>query len=179
MDNQTTGPRQGQVERIHPQNCCRLQRDLWKGQFYILTYSDSNTSQWLLFVTDKEAPGAWREICLAVSENRLGIGVKIATAPAEGQNTRVICVYTQDFRDQEDISRVVRELKSIGLVPTETRKQLWYKCDAFTHLDIMSGNPWGLRASLYSSDDFLKKKVNEKKQTSLVDLLNGNAMSLD
>jgi hypothetical protein len=141
--------------------------------------SSSNTSQWLLFVTDKEAPDAWREICVAVSENRLGIGAKIATAPAEGQDSRVICVYTKDFNDREDVGRVVQELNNIGLVPTDKKKQLWYKCDAFTFLDIMSGNPYGLRASLYSSSEFVAKKVEERGKTSPFQLLNGNLMSLD
>jgi hypothetical protein len=147
--------------------------------------SEPNTdaSQWLLFVTDGEAPNVWRQICHAVSEGRLGIGAKISTAAADGRE-RVICVYTRDFNDKHDVGRVIRELQHMNLVPQEKKKQLWYKCDAFTYLDIMRGNDYGIRASLYGSDDFVMKKASGKNadgkaKASIMQLLDGDRMSLD
>ena len=72
----------------------------------------------------------------------------------------------------------------MDLVPQDKKKQLWYKCDAFTYLDIMRGNDYGLRASLYGSEDFVVKKATGKKadgkgKTSIMELLDGERMSLD
>lgn len=144
---------------------------------------NTDASQWLLFVPDEEAPGVWRKICHGVSEGRLGIGAKISTAAADGKE-RVICVYTKDFNDKDDVGRVVRGLQDMDLVPQNKRKQLWYKCDAFTYLDIMRDNDYGLRASLYGSDDFAvktgaRKKTNTGKKTNIMKLLDGDAMALD
>jgi hypothetical protein len=144
---------------------------------------NTDASQWLLFVPDEEAPGVWRKICHGVSEGRLGIGAKISTAAADGKE-RVICVYTKDFNDKDDVGRVVRGLQDMDLVPQNKRKQLWYKCDAFTYLDIMRDNDYGLRASLYGSDDFVvktgaRKKTNTGKKTNIMKLLDGDAMALD
>jgi hypothetical protein len=110
-----------------------------------------------------------------VSDERLGIGAKIATAPEYGQEELVICIYPKDFNDKEDVGRVARELHALGF---DKKKKLWYKCDAFTHLDLKSGNEYDLRASLYASDDFVVKKPASKAKTSVLELLNGKTNAL-
>jgi hypothetical protein len=65
----------------------------------------------------------------------------------------------------------------MDLVPKVEKRQLWYKCDAFTCLDIMSKNEYGLRASLYSSDEFVAKKP-KGKGTSVMRLMDGQDWSL-
>ncbi|OAP58886.1 hypothetical protein AYL99_06183 [Fonsecaea erecta] len=96
---------------------------------------------------------------------------------------RLICIYTPDFSDQADVKRVLLGLKDLGLLDVdvdETKKPnddnsnnnkgrlpssssssssprglktIYYKCDAYTHLDLSSGNEFKLRASMYSSRD--------------------------
>ena len=58
----------------------------------------------------------------------------------------VICVYTEDYTDAEDVMRVERELRSLGI--TEV---LFYKPDIYTHLNIYANNPYYINASVYSS----------------------------
>ena len=71
--------------------------------------------------------------------------------------SRLICVYTHDFGDVEDVKRVVSKLVDIGLVGKGPRS-VYYKSDAFTHLEINSKNEYGLKASMYSSREVLEGK---------------------
>jgi hypothetical protein len=91
-----------------------------------------------------------------VADNRLGIGAKIAADLNPNENVRVICIYTKDFNDKGDVRRVVLELDKLGLLPRDRKRSIYYKCDAYTYLQIMSDNPYGLSASLYPSKDFLE-----------------------
>jgi hypothetical protein len=114
------------------------------------------TGKWMLFPAENDAPGIWRRIVSAVIENKLGTAAKIAT---DG-STRLICIYTKDFSDVADVKRVVQQLEKMGLLPPkETGRSIYYKCDAYTHLDIGSGNEYGLQASLYASKDVLAGKA--------------------
>ncbi|EXJ67128.1 uncharacterized protein A1O5_09775 [Cladophialophora psammophila CBS 110553] len=75
------------------------------------------------------------------------------------RDQRLICVYTQDFSDQADVKRVLRALKDLGLLhlhldrSNDGFKTIYYKCDAYTHLDLSSGNEYKLKASMCSSRD--------------------------
>jgi len=72
----------------------------------------------------------------------------------------VICVYTKDFSDLTDVKRVLSNLNELNIVNKAMR--INYKCDAYTHLGIMSDNPYKLRASLYSSDEVRDNKIKYK-----------------
>lgn len=73
----------------------------------------------------------------------------------ETERARLICVYTYAFDDGQDVRRVLRELVELGLCSSGARP-IYYKADAFTHLDLDSDNEYRIRASLFSSNDFLK-----------------------
>jgi hypothetical protein len=93
----------------------------------------------------------------ALDKGELGNTAKVATDDGSGQ-ARLICVFTEDFSDMEDVKRVLTTLVEKGLVDEEARP-IYYKCDAYTHLDIKSNNAYGLKASLFSSRDILTGKV--------------------
>ncbi|KAJ7691554.1 hypothetical protein B0H17DRAFT_1133638 [Mycena rosella] len=83
----------------------------------------------------------------ATANNRLGTGAKIATArEEEGDRYRLICVYTRDFTDKEDVECVLLQLVRMEFMPAEKSgskikgKGIHYKCDVYTHLDIYAGN---------------------------------------
>ncbi|EXJ85164.1 hypothetical protein A1O3_05839 [Capronia epimyces CBS 606.96] len=97
------------------------------------------------------------------------------------QQHRLICIYTSDFEDKADVKRVLVGMKDLGLLNTKGGgygsgsayfragggdgggggagtgglMTIYYKCDAYTWLDITSGNEYKLKASLYCSKDFL------------------------
>ena len=69
-------------------------------------------------------------------------------------------MYTHDFSDLADVKRVLGNLNDLNIV--NKAMKISYKCDAYTHLGIMSDNPYKLRASLYSSDEVRDGKVKYK-----------------
>ena len=74
----------------------------------------ANLSQWMLFLSIKDLDRIWRSVVDGVINNRLGPTAKVT--PDEGRSgERLICVYTKDFRDEDDIRRVLRELVSMGV----------------------------------------------------------------
>jgi hypothetical protein len=56
----------------------------------------------------------------------------------------------------DDVRRVLQGLVDLDLVGPDNPRGIYYKCDAYTYLDINSGNEYGLPASLYSSRELLK-----------------------
>ncbi|KAI1248095.1 hypothetical protein MGN70_010344 [Eutypa lata] len=86
--------------------------------------------KWMLFRKAEDIDQTWEVVARATANNELGIAAKVAPRPEEESNNerseRLICVYTKDFRDLEDVRRVARELKRLGLIPPRGRP-LYYK----------------------------------------------------
>lgn len=133
------------------------------------------TSQWMLFPGPDTLVHTWRTVCDGTVRNRLGINSKVAVGDNQRGPERLICIYTKDFSDIEDVRRVLEEIIDLGLIQRNSPRGIYYKCDAWTYLGIESNNPYGLRASHYSSKDVLgggnatsqKKPALTKKQATL------------
>ena len=96
----------------------------------------SNTSgKWLLFVSASRIDSAWRIIRTDTLLGKLGVGAKVATAMpnplATSQHAKLICVYTYDAGDLDDVRRVRQRLRELGF-----RKKLPYKTDAATEAGV-------------------------------------------
>ncbi|KAF2495339.1 DUF1917-domain-containing protein [Lophium mytilinum] len=114
------------------------------------------SGKWMFFPTAKDLPRMWKALAEGTIQNRLGTGAKVATDNGSAKSgSRLICIYTHDFTDTEDVRRVLDELVRMGLVDADMPQGIFYKCDAYTHLDIKNKNDYGLRASLYSSKTLL------------------------
>jgi hypothetical protein len=109
----------------------------------------------MLFPTEQAAQKVWLQVVEAVVANKLGTSAKIAS---DGP-TRLICIYTKDFSDVNDVKRVLEAMEAFGLVSKDAARPIYYKCDAFTYLDIGSGNEYGIPASLYNSKDILNGSI--------------------
>jgi hypothetical protein len=138
----------------------------------------------MLFLSTEDLTRIWRLVVDSVISNRLGPVAKVA--PDQGlPGERLVCIYTKDFRDKNDVLRVLRELVSIGvsgLISTLTTtsiervqvfnpklKPVYYKADAYTHLNIYkaSAAEYGLQASNYSSQKLLaEEKLQQAALTS-------------
>ncbi|KAH3920329.1 hypothetical protein HBI56_068580 [Parastagonospora nodorum] len=108
------------------------------------------SGKWMLFPKLEEVNQVWKKVVEGVINNRLGPTAKVA--PDEGKpGDRLICIYTRDFRDQDDVLRVLLELETMGLV--NSGRSIYYKSDAFTYLDLykQTASEYGLQASLYTS----------------------------
>ncbi|KAF2671038.1 DUF1917-domain-containing protein [Microthyrium microscopicum] len=132
--------------------------DLKKAILELATENGITNGKWLLFVTTDYVNTVWRTVVKATIEDRLGNGAKIAAQDKATGGPRVICIYTNDFNDREDIRRVVKELRELKCLHKDEKQSIWYKCDAYTYLSIMSGNEYGLKASLYGSADILTNR---------------------
>ncbi|KAL1853649.1 hypothetical protein Daus18300_011684 [Diaporthe australafricana] len=129
------------------------------------------TGKWMLFVEPAFVNAVWERVAQATVKNELGIAAKVGPREERGSSKeRLVCIYTYDFRDKDDIARVLHRLRQLELVRDRaTGKPIYYKADAFTHLGIGYGNPWGMRASLYNSRDiFAYLKAKEGKATKPV-----------
>jgi hypothetical protein len=89
------------------------------------------SGKWLVFVKRGEANALWDAIARATTERRLGPSAKCGTAKpnpnSTDQSKTVICVYTPDFNDQEDVMRVRDGLRKLGVT-----WRIPYKLDSVT-----------------------------------------------
>lgn len=102
---------------------------VWHPLANELTRSDPEgrySGKWLLFPNCSEAASVWTVTHAATPEGSLGIGAKITAEQARSPGgPHMICVYTDDWRDLEDVARVGLRLVSLGLVP----QAIYYKAD--------------------------------------------------
>jgi hypothetical protein len=83
----------------------------------------------MLFIPSVNVDRIWKIIAGATISGDLGISAKVAPhdqdEDPEDRRTRLICIYTKDFSDIEDVVRVLGKLKRLGMV--ETRGKIYYK----------------------------------------------------
>lgn len=117
------------------------------------------TGKWMLFPHPKEVEEIWQKVAKATLEGTLGCSAKVATNDGSGSHPPV-CIYTEDFTDKDDVHRVLNKMQELGLV--KGVQGMYYKCDAYTYLNIMSGNDYKLKTSMYSSKEMLKNTLVKK-----------------
>lgn len=142
----------GLTRKLNP-----LRRNLEKDILDAARESGVVYGKWMLFPSVREVDSTWKTVVTALEKGDLGDGAKVATDDGSGQS-RLICIYTKDFGDRADIKRELRGMVDVGLVD-EGDRPIYYKCDAYTHLEITSKNEYGLKASMYSSRDVLGGKI--------------------
>src|SRR5215471_3709707 len=77
------------------------------------------TGKWLVFVRADELDDWWETIAVATRRGELGCQAKAATArenPNAHSNAKLICVYTRDWRDKDDVCRVLTRLRELGVI---------------------------------------------------------------
>lgn len=95
----------------------------------------------------------------ATVSGELGHAAKVATNLRDCNHRGWgIKIYTRDYKDIDDIQRVLRKLIELDLVEND-KQAIYYKADAYTCLRILEDNLYGLKASLFSSKDVLSGKV--------------------
>jgi hypothetical protein len=90
-----------------------------------------NSGKWLLFIPATRIDAAWATIERETRAGRLGVAAKVATAMpnpnATSQQVKLICVYTYNFEDLDDVRRVRQRLRELGYA-----RKIPYKTDAAT-----------------------------------------------
>jgi|GEM_PF-757780 len=102
--------------------------------------------KWLLFISPDHLHEVWQQIRQAVEKGHLGGIAKVATKinSTGGGRVYVICVYTYDAEDVEDVRRVRLVLREMGFL-----QKLSYKADEDTREGRYSGHKNGQRVSRY------------------------------
>ncbi|OGM43944.1 hypothetical protein ABOM_005915 [Aspergillus bombycis] len=134
-----------------------LRRGLEREIFALARETGVVSGKWMLFLGEEVVDRVWGVVVEETVEGRLGFAAKVATRDERGK-ARLLAIYTRDFGDVEDARRVLQRLVELELVRKEERP-IYYKCDAYTYLEITSGNPYGLKASMFSSREVLERKV--------------------
>ena len=99
----------------------------------------------LSFCHSARIDAIWKSVATAVVSGRLGTAAKVSTRDPK-ESTHVICVYTEDFTDEEQVRAVEKGLKEVGVTA-----QMRYKPDIYTTLGIYRNNPWRLKPTIYTS----------------------------
>ena len=84
--------------------------------------------KWLWFVDPASVDATFLSVADCLQAGNLGSSAKVATKPMGGRH--VICIYTENFMDAEDVLRVGREVRRLGASNT-----ISYKPDVFTLSD--------------------------------------------
>ncbi|KAK1826854.1 hypothetical protein QBC39DRAFT_315996 [Podospora conica] len=109
--------------------------------------------KWMLFPEPGAVNRVWGAVAQATANGELGPESKVDTRkPGDDGKERLICVYTRDFRDKDDVARVLNRLRRMELV-RDGGKQIYWKSDAWTHLGIYGKNEWNIPASTFSSKE--------------------------
>ena len=99
------------------------------------------TGKWMLFPSVLKVDEVWELIKTETCENRLGCSAKVATARpnalAWDKSARLICVYTYDHEDKEDVFDIRKKLFNLGF-----EKTIYYKPDYMTSAMTYGKNSW-------------------------------------
>lgn len=141
-----------------------LRKQLEKNLLHLATETGCTSGKWMMFPGPDEVNRFWSHVANGTVAEELGYAAKVATDEgSNGRSGRLICVYTDDFRDMQSVKRVLERLVDMGLVyrkgPMGEMRGIYYKADMYTHLGINRDNEWGLKPSMYSSQDILTGRV--------------------
>lgn len=88
----------------------------------------AKSGKWLIFLSLESIDRYWMKIKQAVEQGQLGSEAKVSTAGSRNkQGTHVICVYTYDYRDKDDVMRIRQMLHDLGI-----KRPIIYKADEDT-----------------------------------------------
>ncbi|MDP3698474.1 MAG: DUF1917 domain-containing protein [Nanoarchaeota archaeon] len=121
-----------------------------------------NSGKWLVFTYTKDLDKTWQKITKATEKGELGIAAKSATSKsnpnASNEDTRVICVYTYDSEDKNDVARIAWRLYELEINP----RVLNYKKDNAT-FEGKYANKGHTKISRYSvSNHHFKNKTKDE-----------------
>lgn len=164
LENKTRESMPGKAAGVITRKLTSKRKELEQDLRKIAKETGCLSGKWMLFPLVADIDRVWCAVCKGVDAGKLGPTAKVATNGGEVRNereahVRLICVYTKDFSDQKDVRRVLDALVEMNLVKLpedDMGHGIYYKCDAYTYLNIGSGNDYKLKASIYSSKEMLK-----------------------
>jgi hypothetical protein len=115
--------------------------EVTNAAFIVATYKEKmrkesdRVGKWLLFVPEKNIDSTWQNVKKAVEAGKLWKKAKVSTAWRSKGGVYVVCVYTYDHEDAEDVMRIREYLREMGF-----KRPVSYKTDKQTLAGIYSDN---------------------------------------
>jgi hypothetical protein len=126
-----------------------------------LDYPDltEKSGKWMIFPHVSELDNVWNLIKEDLKKGNLTKSAKCGTMKenpnATSHNYKLICVYTYDYEDEEDVMRVAKRLFELGI-----KGKLRYKADSDTLSDKYSKNgDKQISKYVVSKEDLIKPKI--------------------
>jgi len=112
-----------------------------KSPSYNYFASTAAAGKWCIFLSGAEVDEEWSKIRGAIENDQLMCG-KVSTAlRSMSRDGHVICVYTRDWTDRQDLMRARQVLRSLGFL-----NELGYKRDIDTRSGKYGRDEWYFRA---------------------------------
>lgn len=126
---------------------------------------ENEGGKWLIFESLDKIDEVWQKIKKATEEGILGHASKCSTAKPNpnsiSPNNAVICVYTYNCKDEDDVFRVEKNLRNLGITKT-----IYYK----TNYDTAKGK-YKKKGDKYISK-YISLGTSNNKNPSLINLHN-------
>ncbi len=95
-------------------------------------FSTTATGKWCIFPTeDEEVDEIWEKIKALAEQDAFVLAKTSTLATRHRHPSYVICVYTLDWKDEEDVKRVKDALRAAGIQQPLKYKRDW---DTFNHV---------------------------------------------
>jgi hypothetical protein len=115
---------------------------VWSRQNMPVHTDEKRCGKWMLFPRCGQAVPVWRVVAQVGEDGQIWLA-KIALRASRGSH--VICVYTRDFMDRDEVEAAVVRLDDLGLV----ERPVYYKPDVFTYAGLYNRTGSPNRASVY------------------------------
>ena len=111
----------------------------------ILYPEDTKRSgKWLVFLQEESIDRCWMYMRVALAMYRFGRKIKSSTCVSCGERKRyVVCVYTYDYADSEDVMRIRASLRDLGI-----QYPITYKSNEQTRQGVYSEGVHGQKNSI-------------------------------
>ncbi|RDB17529.1 hypothetical protein Hypma_001262 [Hypsizygus marmoreus] len=100
------------------------------------------SGKWLIFPPRGIVDDVWARIARATHAGTLGSSAKVS--PRNDIGSHVICVFTDDYTDYDEVRRVRDSLNRLG-----HKQPIGYKPDVYTYCDVYKGNRWNIPPTRY------------------------------
>jgi hypothetical protein len=126
--------------------------------------------KWMVFRKPEDVDEVWNGITSSIPE-KLTVAKVSTKEYINRQGTHVICIYTKDYRDIEDVKKTLNVLRSLGI-----QDRIYYKPDVMTMANVYGHNSktshlyssadlergWGLRSASHSTLEASVIKCNAR-----------------
>jgi hypothetical protein len=119
----------------------------------------------MLFTRSDEVDNAWLNVVDLLASGKLGGCAKVAPKKNTKDDLHVICIYTDDHEDVEDVFTVLHSLRC-SAIPCAAQRTLNYKTDDATNAGQYTSNSSAQRAGFDAAASTSHKNQRVSKFTS-------------